>query len=373
MSRQNSLKRIPLCEPDLRGNEEKYLRACIADNWISSAGHFIGEFEAMIAARCGTRNAVALCNGTVAIKMALLACGVREGDRVIVPDWTFIASANAISDAGATPIFVDVAADTWGIDPELVGRALSDFPDVKAIVAVHPLGYACDFAALSAVAGDRPIIEDAAGAMGALYGGRPLGGLGRFGCVSFNGNKMVSAGAGGAVVTDDDDAAKWIRHVTAQSRVDSEYRHDQVGYNYRMSNLNAAVGKAQMERFDEIMHRKRFFAERYRAVISSAARARVKAMPDPQWGRGNNWLFSILCENETHAAEFVRHMDLRAIECRKFWRAISDQPAYQGSIIFSNHVSQDLSGRVVSLPCGTGMKDHEFERVLLALEEFLAL
>lgn len=366
------IPRISLSEPDLRGNEAKYLKACVKDNWVSSAGHFIQDFERMIAAKSGSEHAVAVCNGTVAIKMALLACGVVSGDAVIVPDWTFIASANAVSDTGAKPIFVDVTQDTWTLDPALVAQAIAKYPNVMAIVAVHPLGYTCDMDALLDAAGDVPIIEDAAGALGATYGGRSAGGIGSFGCFSFNGNKMITAGAGGAVVTQDSEAARWLRHVTAQARVANDYTHDSPAFNYRMSNVNAAIGKAQMERFDEIQAIKHKIADAYRAVLSNDPQVRLKAMPNPQWGAGNDWLFSVLCETEASAESLIAHLDRHGIDSRKFWRALSSQPAYKDAEFISVGIAESLSGRVVSLPCSTGLSDDDLSRVTDAVEAFLA-
>ena len=237
---------IPLSVPDLRGNEAAYLARCVADNWVSSAGPFVVEMEARLARLTGRAHGVAMVNGTAALHLALVAAGVGAGDRVIVPDWTFGASANAVFHAAAEPCFVDVTTESWTLDATLVAKALADpAARIRAVIAVHALGHPADLDPLRELCDDAriPLIEDAAGALGARYKDQPAGGIGDFGVFSFNGNKTVTAG-GGMVVTDDGAAADRLRHLSTQAREAPAYRHDAVAFNYRMTNLNAAVGMA---------------------------------------------------------------------------------------------------------------------------------
>jgi dTDP-4-amino-4,6-dideoxygalactose transaminase len=357
----------------MRGNEGLYLAQCVQDNWISSAGPFIPDFEEQIAKVAGTDHAVALCNGTIAIKIALLAAGIRPGDGVIVPDWSFIASANAVTDAQARPIFVDIDPVSWALDVTLIEKAISTTARIKAILAVHPLGFSCDMNPILTLARDHGIavIEDAAGAIGASYHGNSVGGLGDFGCFSFNGNKLISAGAGGAVTTNNTDAAQWIRHVTAQARIGTDYRHDQVGFNYRMSNLNAAVGLAQLERMAEMRAHKDRIATRYSDILSEFKECSVKPMPNPNWGTGNNWLNSVLCSSKLAAEALVAHMHRHGIEARIFWRHLSGQKPYATHEKHVTGVAKSLSGRVVSLPSSTNISDAALDRVCDALRQYL--
>jgi perosamine synthetase len=364
----NAQATIPLAVPDLRGNEGAYLQRCITDNWVSSAGPYVVEFETRVAALCGRRFGVATANGTTALQLALLAAGVTPGKLVAMPDWTFAATANAVIHAGATPLFIDITEESWTLDPGLLRQALAEHGDrIAAVVPVHALGHpadmdpirnACDAAGVS-------VIEDAAGAIGALYKGRPVGSLGRAAMLSFNGNKTVTAGGGGMIVTDDETLARRARHVSTQARPGAEYVHDTVGFNYRMTNLNAAVGVAQLERLDEMIGAKKAIADRYDRAL--AGRNDLLAMPRAQWADHNCWLYSCLAASEADATSLIAHLKGRNIEARRFWQSLSVQAPYHGSPHVLNGVSKKISGRVVSLPCSSGLRDSDQARVVDAL------
>ncbi len=360
---------IPLAIPDLRGREIELLTQCVEDNWVSSAGPFVTSFEERMAALTGCRDAVALVNGTAALHLSLLSAGVTPGARVIVPDFTFIATANAVCQANAQPQFVDVSPESWTLDPALVAEIL-DRPDhgVAAVIAVHALGHPADMDALAALCRthDLPLIEDAAGAIGALYKGRPVGGLGDAGTFSFNGNKTVTAGGGGMIVTDRADWATQARHLSTQARTSDAYTHDSLAFNYRMTNVNAAIGLAQLERLDAMVAAKQAIAARYDAAL--ADRGDIALMPRLDWAVHNCWLYSVRCRDRSAAADLQRHLNAAGIGARLFWQAMSSQPPLSGAPTVLRGVSEGLSGTMVSLPCSSNLGEDAQEQVIAALE-----
>lgn len=362
------IKRIPLAIPDLRGNESAYLARCVQDNWVSSAGPFVTECEKQIAALAGRAHAVASVNGTTALQLALSAAGVKPGDHVVVPDWTFAATANAAHHAGATPIFADVTEESWSLDPTMLEAILRDPPGrIGAVVVVHALGHPADIdplAALCRTAG-VPLIEDAAGAIGARYKRRPVGSLGDLAIFSFNGNKTITAGGGGMVVTDDEEQAKRLRAISAQARSGTEYRYDAIGFNYRMTNLNAAVLLAQIERLEEMVAAKKRIAAVYDAAFATSTG--FIPMPRTTWADSGCWLYSIRLANEESAKSLVVHLGERDIEARVFWRTLSNQPPYSHCPRKLSGIAAGLSGTVVSLPCSTNLTDEEQNRVIDAV------
>lgn len=360
--------RIPLAEPDLSGREKDYLLACVDTNWVSSAGPYVGAFEAAVASAAGRRHGVALVNGTAALHLALVAAGVRPGARVIVPDFTFAATANAVHHAGATPYFLDVRADTWSLDPDLVEAVLADATQrVAAVIAVHTLGTPADMDPLMRYCARAgvPLLEDAAGALGARYKGRPAGALGDAAMFSFNGNKTVTAGGGGVLVTDREEWATRARALSTQARSGSRYRYDDVGYNYRLTNVNAAIGLAQIERLDALLAKKRLIAAAYDAAL--AGRHDLRPMPRPDWADSACWLYSVLCASTDDSEALVAALNVERIEARLFWEALSRQTPYANAPRRLTGVARSLSGRIVSLPCSGGLDDAQQQRVIAAL------
>ncbi len=362
---------IPLAEPDLRGNEEAYLRECIRTGWVSSAGPFVGRMEARIAGLCGRAHAIATASGTTALQLVLAALGIGAGQRVAVPDWTFAATANAVIHAGAVPVLVDVHRDHWSLDADRLAEAFDDAErcgqPIATVIAVDPLGLPADFDVLVEVCRRRGavLIEDAAGALGSFYKGRPAGGLADAGILSFNGNKIVTGGGGGAIVTDREVWAHRARHLSMQARADERYAYDAVGFNYRLTNLNAAVVVAQLERLGTMLAARRAIAQAYTAVLSG--RDDLAPPPAPPWAEWNGWMYVVRAASVEAAADLVAHLRRQGISARPFWLALSSQAAYAQFPRKIAGASAWLSGRVVSLPCASTLSESEVARVVAGL------
>lgn len=366
------MSRIPLSVPDLRGNETKYLQQCVETNWVSSVGAFVTELEDAIAGYTGAARGVAIVNGTCALELALRVAGVGRDDIVIIPDWTFVATANAVCHAGATPHFVDVSAETWTLDPDLLEAAIADATGrVAAIVPVHALGHPADMDAIQAVA-DRhgiPVVEDAAGALGSLYKGRQIGNLSSAATMfSFNGNKLLTCGSGGMIVTNDAGLADHAKALSSQARRTDAYIHDEVAFNYRMSNVNAAIGLAQFERMDEMLERRKAIAEAYRTHLNGSNRLRF--MPRMAWADPNGWLSAVHCASPAEAQELLADLNGAEIDARLFWESLSAQPPFAACGRTLAGVSRELTGRMVTLPCSSSLDDEGLRRVLTVLDRW---
>jgi len=361
---------IPLAVPDLRGNEARYLEQCVADNWVSSAGPFVGEFEARTAALAGRREGIACVNGTAALQIALTSLGIGRGDRVIVPNWTFAASVNAVIHAGAEPVFVDVSRDDWCLDPASVDEAVARYgARLRAVVLVDPLGKTVSPRTAAYLRDQHGLIvlEDAAGAVGASRDGVPAGSLGEAACFSFNGNKTVTAGGGGVIVTDNEALAARLRHLTTQARIGSDYRHDAVGFNFRMTNVNAAIGVAQLERLDEMVAAKRAIAQAYREAV--AERIDIAFMPfDGDGAVDSGWLSAVRVSDEPAMRDLVAHLNAVGIAARPFWCALSDQAPYAGCPSVATPVAHALTDAVVTLPSSSHLDRDSLARVMAALD-----
>lgn len=376
---------IPLSVPSLGGNESRYVQQCLETNWVSSAGPFVDRFEREFAARLGRAHAVATVNGTAALHVALLVAGVGPGDLVPTSDLTFIATANAIRYTGATPLLVDSDLETWQMDPtllvEFLDRECERRPAgvvhrdsgrrVAALLPVHLLGQPARMAPLLERARDLglPVIEDASESLGASCQGRPVGGLGDIACFSFNGNKLITCGGGGMIVTDREDWAGRARHLTTQAKLDPfENIHDEIGYNYRLTNVAAAIGTAQLERLDQLLSSKRRIAARYRAFCDASPG--LTFMPSPAWAEPACWLSSILVDEETFGIDsraLARALKARAIESRALFQPMHLSPAHFGCRILGGTVAESLWRRGLSLPSSSDLAPDQQERVLEAI------
>jgi perosamine synthetase len=356
--------RLPVAEPFLGERELAYVTECITSGWVSSAGAFVTRFEEAFADFCGSRHAVSVSNGTTALHVALVALGVGPGDEVIVPTLTFIATANAVTYTGATPVLVDSDPDTWTIDPAAIEAAVT--PRTRAIVPVHLYGHPADLDRILAVAAARgvAVVEDAAEAHGATYRGRRVGTFGVMGIFSFYGNKIFTTGEGGMVVTDDDDLAAQLRILRAHGMSETRrYWHPVLGFNYRLTNLQAALGLAQIERADEILAAKRDLAKRYDDALRGVPGLTLP--PDAEWATSVHWLYSILVDRDAFGMsrdELQRALDDRGIETRPFFVPIHEQPLYAHDAR-QLPVAEELARRGLSLPSAVGLGADEIARV----------
>lgn len=362
---------IPLAVPHLGGNEARYLQECVDTNFVSTVGPFVDRFESMVAAAAGAPAAVATSAGTTGLHAALLALGVGPGDLVIVPSYTFIASANAVSHCGAEPWLMDIDAGSWTLDADLLERTLqsethlqngvmvhrSSGRRVAAILVVYTLGIPADMDRITALAGRffLPLVADAAAALGATYKGRAIGNIGADLTVfSFNGNKTVTAGGGGAVVSQDQALLATVRHLTTTARVGDGYDHDRVGYNYRMTNLQAAVGCAQMEQLDTFVAAKRRIAEDYNRALSDIAG--VSVFPAPQWGEGACWFGGVVIASPLPTVdEIIAQLRTAGIAARAFWKPMHLQAPYKKASKTEMTLTDAIWRTVLTLPCSTSL------------------
>jgi perosamine synthetase len=358
--------RIPLAVPDLGEAEATALARCVRDNWVSSAGPDVARFEARMAALTGRAHGVAVVNGTAALYLALRLAGVGAGDKVLVPDFTFAATANAVLQAGAMPVFLDVTEESWTLDPSLLANAIAKHKP-KAAIPVHVLGHPADTDPIMTVCQESgvTVLEDAAGAIGARYRGKPVGGLGDAAIFSFNGNKTVTAGGGGMIVLDDDAQARRAHALSTQARDGGAYRYLEAGFNFRLPNVNAALGLAQLGRLDAMLAAKRVIATRYDRALHG--RDDLVPMPRCAWAESGCWLYSVRCASRADAAALVQHLDIVGIDARVFWEALSGQSPYAHAPRELNGVAARLSGAVVSLPCSSNISESEQARVIDAL------
>lgn len=361
--------RIPVYAPSLDGNEKKYVMECLDSTWISSRGKFIGEFEANFASYNNVSYAASVCNGTVALHLALLALGVGPGDEVIVPTLTYIASVNAIAYTGASPVFVDSLRDTWQMDPADVRGKVSD--RTKAIMVVHLYGHPCEMDEIGKIAREYGlfVVEDCAEALGAKYEGRSVGTFGDIAAYSFFGNKTITTGEGGMVVTSDKTLHERCLRLKGQGlAAHREYWHDVVGYNYRMTNICAAIGLAQLEGIDAKLARKREIAERYREGLSG-----LPVVVHGERGGSTHayWMVSVLLDELKERDRFRAHLRGRGIETRPVFFPVHTMPMYSSR--YQRHpVAEDIAWRGVNLPSWPGLRDEDVDEVISTVRAFYA-
>jgi perosamine synthetase len=358
---------IPVYKPWLTGLERDYVTECLDSTWISSKGAFVERFEREFAAYVGAKHAVAVCNGTAAVHLTFLAMGIGPGDEVIVPTLTFIASVNPVLYCGATPVFVDSDPVTWQLDPRDVARKLS--PRTKAIAAVHLYGLPADMAALRTLADESGVglVEDCAEAIGSRIDGRHVGTIGEVAAFSLFGNKAITTGEGGMVVTDRDDLHQLIVRLKGQGLVQAGgYCHDIVGYNYRMTNICAAIGCAQMTRIEEIVRRKIDLADSYRQRLRHVDGVELHESHDARYLH-SHWMVTVLVGR--HARDGVRaYMAEKGIETRPVFPPVHHMPMYQHVEAYCP-VADDISARGINLPSWPQMSNAEVDRVVEALAE----
>ena len=365
------LKRIPVAQPKLAGNERKYVLDCIDTNWISSVGRYIGAFEEAFARFCGVKHAIATNNGTTALHMALVAMNVQPGDEVIVPTVTYIATANAVKYCGATPVLVDVEPNTMNIDPADIVRKIG--PKTRGIIPVHLYGHPADMTAVNELAAQHGlwVVEDAAEAHGATVRGRRVGGLGNCATFSFFGNKIITTGEGGMVTTDDDDLADHLRLLRGQG-MDPERRYwfPLVGYNYRMTNIQAALGLAQMETIDAALLDRQKIAQWYNESLAVIEDKIIRPMKH-NWAEPVVWMYNIFLRSGDGQRRDVvmQKLEKMGIESRPVFYPMHVMPPYFETSSYP--VADMWAARGINLPTYQELTRDDVKRVAEALRETL--
>jgi aminotransferase in exopolysaccharide biosynthesis len=378
---------IPLSIPHLAGNEWQYVKECLDTGWISSAGEYVNRFEQDVAQFAGAKYGVACMNGTAGLHIAQVLLGIGAGDHVLAPNITFIATLNAISYSGAEPILVDVEPGSWQMDLDLLeswleantskieieGKTLcisklTNKP-IKAIMPVHVLGNMGNMDQLLAIAEKYhlAIIEDSTEALGSYYKGKHAGSFGHIGVFSFNGNKIISTGGGGVIVTDDEALAKRAKHLTTQAKVSAmEYIHDEVGYNYRLVNVLAAIGVAQMEQFPDLLERKRIMDAYYREKLAGVGDIQFQEVAADV--EANCWLFTF---KTNQMRELLTYLNDNGIQSRPFWMPMNRLDMFKDKLyIQNNDKSAEIYNTCISIPSSAGITREEQDQVIAAIQEF---
>ena len=359
---------LPLHEPRFLGNEKKYLNDCIDSTFVSSVGEYVDRFEKEFAAFVGSKYAIATLNGTAALHISLLLADVGREDEVITQPLTFVATCNAISYCGAKPIFVDVDRDTMGLSPqslksflqtncELINKQCINKTTnkvIKACVPMHTFGHPCKIDEIEQICIQWHItlVEDAAESLGSYYKERHTGTFGKVGAFSFNGNKIITSGGGGVIVTDNVVLAKRAKHLTTTAKVPHpyEYAHDMVGYNYRMPNLNAALLVAQLEQLEKFLANKRTLSEQYQVFFSNYAD--IEFIKEPKDASSNYWLQAILLQDKSQRDEFLEYMNTHNIMVRPIWKLMNELEMFQDAQCSSLKNAKYLEERVVNISSG---------------------
>ena len=371
--------RVFLSPPHLDGNEAAYVADAIASGWVAPAGPYLARFERVVAERCGVAHAVAVSSGTAALHLALLAHGVGPGDEVLVPTLTFAASANAVVHAGATPVFVDADPATWQVDPTLVSQVLAERADagrqVRAVMSVDLYGQCADADALRTACDWYGVllVEDAAEGLGATYHGRPAGSLGDVAALSFNGNKIVTTSGGGMLLTDDAGIASRARHLATQAREPvAHYEHRDVGYNYRLSNILAALGVGQMERLDAKVARRREHRAAYEAGLGDLPG--VGFMPVAAYGEPSHWLTVMTVDADVARAsvgDVLSVLGEHGLEARPAWKPLHLQPVFADRDAIGGAVAERVFASGMCLPSGSSLTDAERDEVVAVVRQVL--
>jgi len=376
---------VPLSVPEIHGNEWKYVKECLDTGWVSSVGEYVNRFERMIADTVGLPSAVATSSGTSALHVALLVSGVQPDDEVLVSTLTFIAPVNAIRYVGAHPVLMDAEPQFWQIDPQKVQDFLKqncrhshgEFRNrrtgrrVKAILPVHILGHPADLVPIVEVAREfgLAVIEDSTECLGAKYRGQNTGAIGDIACFSFNGNKIITTGGGGAIVTSKNEWAAKAKYLTTQAKDDPvEFIHGEIGFNYRLTNLQAAMGCAQLELLSEYIQKKRDIASRYDECLRSTSG--ITVMPEAPWARSIFWLYTILLNEAilgVGARDMMKGLAAKGIQTRPLWQPMHRSPVHRNCESFHCETADWIHSRALSLPCSVGLTEADQEYVMESL------
>ncbi len=353
---------IPVAEPWIGEKERQYVLDCIDSGWVSSIGEYILKFEKSFSEYCGAEYGISCSNGTTALHLALVAMGIGHGDEVIVPTLTFIATANAVTYTGAKPVFVDSESRTWTIDPKKIEENITS--KTKAIIPVHLYGHPCDMDPIMDIAREHGlyVIEDAAEAHGAEYKGEKVGSIGEMGCFSFYGNKIITTGEGGMITTNNKEIAEKITMLRdhAMSK-DKRYWHDYIGYNYRITNLQAALGLAQLEKIGKILEIKRKNANIYSSLLQGVTG--ITLPPEEKWAKNVYWMYSVLIEDDYGISrdDLMKKLNEEGIDSRPFFYPMHIMPPYRNAGNFP--VAEVLSKKGINLPSSAKLNITEIEKI----------
>lgn len=364
---------IPLCIPEIRGNEWSYIKECLDTNWVSSAGSYVNLFEDKFNEYVNTKKAVVTMNGTAAIQLALLTLGVGSGDEVIVPSLTFISPVNAVKYVGAEPVFCDICRDTFVMDAEKVEELIT--PKTKAIIPVHIYGHPVDMDVIMNLAKkyNLYVIEDATESLGSEYKGKKTGTIGDIGCFSFNGNKLITTGAGGMLVTNDEklgDRAKFLSTQTKIVKDNKAFYHPEIGYNFRMPNLLAAFGVAQLEKIDEFLSIKIKNAKIYNELLKDTKG--ITLLKEKEWASNCYWLYSVVVEDDYKVSrdKLIEILFENGIESRPFFMPVHEMPPYANSKHGNMDVTCELGNKGINLPSSVGLKKEDIEKVCEVINRY---
>lgn len=362
---------IPVNEPLLDGHELQYVSDCVTSGWISSAGKYISDFERKWADYCGRKHGISVCNGTIALELAVEILDFPQGAEIILPDFTIISCAQAITKAGCVPVVVDCDPDTWCMDVSRIEAAIT--PKTRAIMPVHIYGHAVDMDPLMNLAKkyNLKVIEDAAEVHGAEYKGKKCGGFGDISCFSFFANKIITTGEGGMILTDSDELAEKLqsyRNLCFQSK--QRFLHEEIGHNFRFTNIQAALGLAQLERIEKFVERKREMAQMYNKVLASLP---VQLPVEKSWAKNVYWMYGLVIDEKTGitAKELAVRLKEKEIETRPFFLGMHEQPVFRKAGLFegaSFPITERISRYGLYLPSGQAITDDQINNVVAALQ-----
>ena len=366
--------RIYLSSPHMsdEGYEMQFVKEAFDTNWIAPLGENVDKFEKELAQKVGSKAAVALSSGTAAIHMALMAAGVGEGDIVFCQSLTFAATANPIIYQNAIPVFIDSDYETWNMSPRALEEAFEKYPNVKAVIVVHLYGLSADMDKIMAICNryNVPVIEDAAESLGTLYKGKATGTIGDYGIFSFNGNKIITTSGGGMLVSDNEERIEKVRFWATQARDKARhYQHSELGYNYRMSNIVAGIGRGQLRVLDKRIEKKKYIFEFYKKELESLDG--IKFMPINDWNEPNYWLSCITVTGKVRPIDIIMALEEENIEARPLWKPMHLQPLYENYEFIGSNVSENLFKHGICLPSDTKMTDYDLYRVTETIKKLL--
>lgn len=349
--------------------EMKYIQEAFKTNWISSVGANIDEFEKELAAKVGVKSAVALSSGTAAIHMALKAAGVKKGDIVFCPTLTFAATANPIIYQQASPVFIDSDQKTWNMNPNALEQAFLKYPNVKAVIVVHLFGLTADMDPIMEICKKKnvPVIEDAAESLGSFYKGKQSGTIGDYGIFSFNGNKIITTSGGGMLVSNDEEKIAKVKFWASQSREPAKhYEHRELGFNYRMSNIVAGIGRGQLKVLDERVKKKKEIFTFYKKHLENLDG--IQLMPINDWNKPNYWLSCMTLNDKVKPIQLINALEKENIESRHIWKPMHLQPFYKSYPYIGGDFSEKIFENGICLPSDTKMTEQDLERVVKTIQ-----